>query len=83
MVLSIMRYLLLLVLASLVSCGIFSPCREQTDTIELVWDDPFYEVRADILADRRAAGWDCTETEGIRNAFGKSIGTRYHCRMCQ
>lgn len=65
------------------ACGVFGGCELQTQTLELVYSDTFYDIRLKLLNDYRADGWSCKDDGAIRDGFGRTIGTRYVCTKCK
>lgn len=62
-------------------CELLNPCEEQREVLEILYDDPFYEVKNSLLDGYLDGGYDCS-SEGIRNAFGDQIGTKWTCTRC-
>lgn len=75
-----MRLVVALVIV-LSGCDSVFGCKQETQVIEVVPGDPFFNSRLAILDGYKANGWHCT-SEAIRNASGQSIGDRYTCTKC-
>jgi hypothetical protein len=72
-----MKRLLLVLL--LVACKDQGPC--DTEIVELVPGEPFFDIRLGLLERYEELGYEC-DSESIRDAQGRSIGTKYTCTKC-
>jgi len=76
-----MRALIVLVVL-LAGCRSPFGCDEKTRVVEVEYSGPFTKSQQAILDRYRDQGWECASDGAIRDAFGRTIGTRYACTIC-
>lgn len=74
--------LLPLLIPLLAGCGILSPCEERAAIHEVVFGHIAEDFQRDAVQIARNDGWVCV-AEPLRNAFGRQIGQRYSCSICE
>jgi hypothetical protein len=62
-------------------CGAITGCKEDRQVVEVDFGSTFFEIQQRIVDSWRARGYNC-EGESVRNAFGRTIGTKYTCTKC-
>lgn len=57
-------------------------CSQERQVVETEFGSIFYDLQRARLDTYRRQGFDCRSDGSIRDAFGRSIGTRYVCTKC-
>lgn len=58
-------------------------CRDVEKTFEVEYGSVWYDIQKKMVDDYVKLGFDCSNSEAIRNAFGQTIGRKYTCTKCE
>jgi hypothetical protein len=75
------RRLALISVLILTACENPFGCKQETESLEALYNSPFYAITADIVAGYEEQGWDC-DSQAIRDGQGRAVGDRWTCTKC-